>query len=142
MTTIIGALRDYILSFDRIDDDKPVWVQYLDAFPVSYSVMPMAGQRVIKEYLSGSSLREYSFAFRTAMSTADDLERLENLGFYEEFADWVEMKSRTGELPDLGPGKEAVEMETTGWGYLFEEGVSDTGIYQIQCRLEYYQAKE
>jgi hypothetical protein len=39
----------------------------------------------------------------------------------------------------MDEGKTATAIEATGWAYLYEQGQSDTGVYQIQCRLTYEQ---
>jgi hypothetical protein len=72
-------------------------------------------------------------------STADDLERLETAGFYEAFADWLETQTYLESFPTLATNQTATKIESTGWAFLYEQGVSDTGIYQIQCKLTYEQ---
>jgi hypothetical protein len=84
-------------------------------------------------------MREYPFAFQSAEYTADELERLETSGFFEAFADWLESQTNAGVLPTLGAKQTALEIEATSWAYLFEQGNSETGIYQIQARLIYEQ---
>lgn len=139
MTTILSAIRDYLKDYTGLSDSSPIWVDYVGASPTEYSVVPLAGERIIETYLTGATLREYPFAFRSVESTAADLERMENNGFYEEFASWLEEQSELGNLPNLEEGKTAELIEALGWGYLYEEGNSETGIYQIQCRLVYEQ---
>lgn len=139
MTTILSAIRDYLKDYTGLSDSSPIWVDYIGASPTEYSVVPLAGERIIETYLTGATLREYPFAFRSVESTAADLERMENNGFYEEFASWLEEQSELGNLPNLEEGKTAELIEALGWGYLYEEGNSETGIYQIQCRLVYEQ---
>ncbi len=137
--SIISALRSYLENYTGLASGAPVWVDYIGATPTEYSVVPIAGNKIVEQYIDGSSLREYPFAFRSVESTAADLERLENSGFFEAFADWLEVQTDTGALPALGSGQTPELIEATGWGYLYEEGNSDTGIYQIQCRLLYKQ---
>jgi hypothetical protein len=72
-------------------------------------------------------------------STADELERLENSGFYEAFADWLESQSLVGTLPTLGAKQTATDIQALGWAYIYEQGQSSTGVYQIQCKLTYEQ---
>jgi len=122
-----------------LSENAPVWVEYLGNVPTEYAVLPLAGGRVLEEYINGKRLMEYPFAFRSMESTADDLTRLENNGFYEAFAEWLDTQTAAGNLPELPEGKRAEEIEALGWGYLFEQGNSDTGIYQVQCRLVYEQ---
>lgn len=137
--SIIAALQTYLKTFTGLDSGAPVWVNYLGAEPVQYSIAPLPGNKIVESYVNGGSLREYPFAFRSAESTADDLERLGTSGFYEAFSDWLESQTEAGVLPALGSGQTAEKIEALGWGYLFEQGVSETGIYQVQCRLRYTQ---
>lgn len=137
--SIISALQTYLRTFTGLETDAPVWVDFLGSNPTEYSVSPLPGARIVETYINGSSLRQYPFAFNSTQSTADDLERLQNTGFFEAFAQWLEDQTEAGTLPTLGAGQTAVEISATGWGYLFQEGDSNTGIYQIQCQLLYSQ---
>jgi hypothetical protein len=137
--SIIESLRTYLAAYTGLEDGAPLWVNHLRAMPTSYAIVQLPGARVLETEITGKTLREYPFAFQSMESTADDLERLENLGFFESFADWLEAQSEAGTLPDLGAGKAATAIVATSWGYLFEQGQSETGIYQITCRLEYEQ---
>ncbi len=139
--SIISAIQSYIKNCTELEYGAPVWINYLGNEPIEYSIVPIPGSRVVETYLDGSSLRVYPFAFQSVESTADDLERLEAQGFYEAFADWLEEQSELGELPELGSGRISEKMEAVNWGYLFQSGESATGIYQIQCQLQYMQYK-
>lgn len=138
--SIIESLRTYLAAYAGLESGAPLWVDHLGSRPTEYAIVPIAGGKILERYLDGGSVREYHFAFRSTESTADDLERMENSGFYESLADWLEEQTEAGDLPDLGDGKTAKVIEATGWAYIYEQGQSDTGIYQIQCRLEYEQA--
>lgn len=137
--SIISALRTYIKSYSELANDAPVWIDYLGPRPVEYSIDPLEGDKILVTYINGDSMRSYPFAFRSMQSTISQLEKLETHGFYEEFADWLEEQTYSGVLPVLGTGKVAESLEAVGWSYLFREGESNTGIYQIQCRMIYEQ---
>ncbi|RJQ42814.1 MAG: hypothetical protein C4545_04045 [Anaerolineaceae bacterium] len=137
--SIINALKTYIATYSGLKINAPVWVDYLGADPTEYTIIPLAGGRIVESYIDDSSLREYPFAFQSMESTADELERLETQGFYEAFADWLESQTENGDLPELEAGQNAEKIEATGWAYLYQQGDSQTGIYQIQCRLTYTQ---
>ena len=140
--SIISAIQTYIKDYTSLKSGAPVWVDYLGSEPTEYSIVPLPGGRIIEEYINGNSLRSYPFAFQSMESTADDLERLGTQGFFEAFADWLEQQTESGDLPTLGAGQTAESIETTGWGYLFQQGESQTGVYQIQCLLVYRQNQE
>lgn len=140
--SVIEGLRTYLLTYTGLDGAAPLWVNYLGVEPVEYAIIPGPGGRIVEEYIDGSKLMNYPFVLELVDSTADDVQRLESQGFFEAFADWLDDQSDAGTLPDdlsLPSGKTADEIHALGWGYLFEEGESSTGIYQIQCELIYEQ---
>lgn len=137
--TIIAAIQTYLKTYTELDDNAPVWVDALGKVATEYAISPLPGTRIVEEYLNGASLREFPFSFSSSESTADELERVTNVGFYEAFAQWLDEQSDAGILPTLDAGMTAEKIESTGWGYLYQEGESGTGIYQIQCKLTYTQ---
>jgi hypothetical protein len=139
--TVISSLQTYIKTCTELEEGRPVWVNYLGADPVQYSIVPLPGTKVLEEYVNGVKIMEFPFSFQTMKRTSDDLERLANAGFFEDFSDWMDQQTESGNLPTLGAGQTAEIIEAVNHGYLFEQGESETGIYQIDCRLEYRQAK-
>jgi hypothetical protein len=137
--SIIEGVRDYIKSYAGLESGAPVWVENLGMEPTEYAVLPIAGVRVIETNIIGKRTFEYPFALRSMESIADDFERLENVGFYENFAAWLDAQSEANSLPSLPAGLAAESIEATGWGYLHEEGESQTAVYQVQCSLIYYE---
>lgn len=137
--SVIAAIKTYLATYTGLKTGAPLWVDYLGETATEYSISSLAGARIVENHIDGSTVREFPFSFSSTESTADELERLENLGFYEAFAEWLETQSKSDTLPTLGTGKTATKIEALGWGYLFQPGDSGTGIYQIQCKLTYDQ---
>jgi len=138
--SIIESLRTYIVDYNsNLTTGAPVWVNYLGSVPIEYSIVPMPGDKIVETNILGISTREFPFAFQSAESTADNLGRLETIGFYEAFAAWLEQQTLDGVLPTLDDGKTAISLEANGWGFLYERGESDTAIYQILAKLVYEQ---
>jgi hypothetical protein len=136
--TILSSLKTYLKTYSGLETDAPVWVNFLGSNPTQYSIVPIPGEKIVESYINGSSLREYPFLFQSMESTADEAERLENVGFYEAFSDWLETQTKAGVLPTLGTNQTAIEIEAM-IGYLFEQGESDRAVYQIECKLTYEQ---
>ena len=137
--SIISALRTYIATYSGLVTGAPLWVDALDGKATEYSINPIAGPRIVQTNIDDSTTREFPFTFNSTESTADDLERIDNIGFFETFADWLESQTKAGVFPTLATGKTATKIEALGAGYLFSPGDSGTGIYQIQCKLTYDQ---
>lgn len=137
--SILSAVQTYLKDYSALESGAPLWVDFLGSEGTQYAVLPLPGQRIIEQYLNGATVREFPFAFQSMESTADDLERLETAGFYEAFADWLESQTASEDFPTLEENQEPTKIEALGWAFLYEQGVSDTGIYQIQCKLTYEQ---
>jgi hypothetical protein len=139
MTSIIQALRTYLLTCPSLSSGALVLVDHIGSLPVQYAVIATAGDTVVEQYLDGSVTRRFPFAFQSVEYTSDDLSRIENVGWFETFSDWLDAQTLAGNLPALTGKKTAEEIRATGQGYLYEEGQSETGQYQINCELIYTQ---
>lgn len=136
--SMIEVVRDYLLTYAPMGDAL-IHVDALGATPTEYAVIPMPGARVVEQYLDGGSLREFPFLIQSVFSTADEAARIENSSAYEDLADWLEAQTKAGSLPTLDTGKTAESIEAVTWGFVYEQGESATGIYQITCKLTYQQ---
>lgn len=135
MSSVIGAIRDYIQSYQALEKDVPVWVDMLGADVTSYSVHTMPG-KIVEEDIIGNKTIEYPFAFGSTEPTAQEAETLETADFYETFAEWLDAQTEAGIFPDLGPGREVESIEAADLASILLRA-EDTGIYQIICRLTY-----
>jgi hypothetical protein len=114
-------------------------VDFLGPVPVEYSVVPLPGTRVSVTYIDGSTQRAYPFALQFSGITAADAARLAAEEWAEAFAAWLDSQTKAGTLPTLGTGQTSESIEAVTWGYLNEQGQSDTAIYLISCQLIYEQ---
>ena len=137
--SVIQALRTYIATCTDLVSGSVLNVDSLGSTPIQYSIVPQPGARVLLEDLAGNKTREYPFALQSMQSTADDLARIESSEFYEDFADWLDTQTASEVFPELGSGKTVTKIEAVSWAFLYEQGVSDTGVYHINCKLTYDQ---
>ena len=136
--SIIKSVRDFFLSCPLLKDGK-LNVDYLGAEPTEYVIEGTPVADIARQYTDGASLRRYHFIFGSREYYGSELQtNLENNGFYEQLAEWIEGESRAGNLPRLGNGKAAQRLEVLSTGYLFDANGKDAR-YQIQCALLYFQ---
>ena len=121
-----------------LETNAPVGVDFLGPDLVGYSIVTMPGATEIP-WIGGGSDNTFPFAFQATLSTADDTARIENGAFFEHLKDWLKTQYEAGNLPILPTGKTADRLAALDGGYLYQEGGSGTGIYQILCILEYTQ---
>lgn len=137
---IIDGLRTYIRkcpALRKYNKAVKVNVDYLEDKPTTYSIEEVPSDVVIQKYVDGSSKRQYVFIFASRESYSEDvIDNINNSGFYEDFAEWLEEQTNNDNLPFIGDDKEVLKIEAMTNGYAFKTDV-DTARYQIQCRMIY-----
>lgn len=138
---IIKALRDYIRGcphLDTFNNAIKVNVNYLEADTDTYSIEEVPVNPIVKKYVNGDSIRQYAFIFTSREPYGVDvLQNIDNSGFYEKFADWIENQNDNEIFPVIDNGLEPLEINVTSTGYAFAVS-EDTAQYQINLRLKYF----
>lgn len=136
--SIIESIRSYLCGCPHLKDGK-LNVDYLGAEPTEYVVESIPSSGVLKEYTDGGKLRQYLFVFGSREYYSGEVcKQLENSGFYEDFASWIEAQNEAGNLPELSGGRQAQKIEVVSTGYMLD-ATEKNARYQIQCRLIYYE---
>lgn len=134
---IIESVRNYLLTCPLLNDGR-VNIDWLGAEPAEYSIDGSPVNPIVKRYADGGTIRQFNFVFSSVEAYGQDvLNNIENSGFYEDFAEWLEKQNKTKILPEMDNGRKAIGIEALNTGYLFENTV-DRARHQIQCRLLYY----
>lgn len=138
---IIKSLRDYIRTcphLDTFNNAIKVNVNYLEPNTDTYSIEEVPIEPILKKYVNGDSIRQYAFIFTSREPYGIDvLQNIDNSGFYERFADWIENQNYNEIFPLLDNGLEPLEIKVTSTGYAFAV-TEDTAQFQIQLRLKYF----
>ena len=136
--SIIESIRNFICGCPYLKEGR-LNVDYLGADPTKYTVDSVPSSGILKEYTDGGKLRQYLFVFASREYYSDKVrEQLENSGFYEDFARWIEQQNEAGHLPELSDGMVPQRIEVVSTGYLMD-ATEKNARYQIQCRLIYYE---
>jgi hypothetical protein len=130
----IKAVQDFLLSYQSLEDDRPVWVEMLGEEPLSYTVFLVPGKQV-QEDIIGNKTVSYPFGFGAVEVIADNSALLA-AEFYEAFADWLDEQTESGNLPTLDTGKTAISIEALDAATIIERA-EKTGVFQILCKLVY-----
>jgi len=130
----IKAVQDFLLSYQSLEDNRPVWVEMLGEEPLSYTVFLVPGKQV-EEDIIGNKTVSYPFGFGAVEVIADNSALLA-AEFYEAFADWLDEQTESGNLPTLDTGKTAISIEALDTATIIERA-EKTGVFQILCKLVY-----
>ena len=101
--SILAGVKKWFLdnaSAAGLASGAPLQVDFLGPDLAGYSIVTMPGAEV-EWYLNGGSTRTFPFALQANFSTADDAERIDNIGFYETLSDWLHAQSEADTLPGL-----------------------------------------
>lgn len=141
--SVVQSLYDYFKSCPLLADDRKLNVDFLPEEKREYCISVVPTAQIVRRYMDGSSKRQYLFVFGSSeFCDADVLQNLENSGFYELFAEWLEDQTKKKLFPAMEDGKRPYRLEATTSGYLNSIAKDGTAKYQIQCKLEYYQQGE
>lgn len=137
--TLIEALRGWLRTYEPLSAGR-LAVDFLPKQARTYSVDSVPCKEEVKQYLDGSSLRQFLFTLSSREFKGEDItQNVDNLAFYEGFTAWVLQQNRDRRLPALGEGRTARKIEVATSGYPFQVDEHGTARYQIQLRLEYFQ---
>lgn len=136
---IIESVKNFILECPYLAELAAVNVDFLPDSPDTYSIEEVPTNAVLQTYLDGSQERQYVFVFASRFYYSDETKNnIENSGFYEDFSDWLDEQTKTGNLPVMRNGLNPTKIEAVSSGYLFDiSGDLSNARYQIQCRLIY-----
>lgn len=132
--TLIEYIRELFKTCPLLADER-INVDFLEADHGSYSINTSPADPIVQRYVNGDTRRQYVFEFASAeWYGAEIRQNLENVGFWEALADWIESVP----LPPLDGSKEPQQLQilTSGYAFLTE---ADAARYQIDCRLLYRQ---
>lgn len=139
---IIKAMLDWLAECPLVcgynGGDMSISIEYLGAEPAQFSLEATPTAPVLTEYISGS-LRARNFVLASRMIySADAAQQAANSGFWDEFTDWVETQSRSGNLPRMSGDRQAQKVLCLSPGYIIGQD-ANTCRTQIQLQLQYYQ---
>ena len=144
MKPAVKAVQEWLKTCPEVDSQQgenvAFHIDYLPEDTTQFSIEDSPGDPVLQEFFSGRrKAKNYVLASRMEYSESI-AQQAANSGFWDDFADWIEAQSDAHNLPDLGEGRTAERVAVTNSGYIVtsEDG---TCRFQIQIRLEYYQAK-
>lgn len=137
--SIIENIREFISGCPLLKNGVLLNVDRLGDTEIEYTIDGEITNPILRQYVDGSSLRQFNFIFASREKYGSDtLQNIANSGFYEDFADWIENQSNSGNLPILDKYRIPQYIEVQSGGYVFDTDDS-TARYQIQLNFVYYQ---
>lgn len=96
---------------------------------------------VVREYLDGSSLRNYNVALAKVLPVSfepNDTANIEQLVDFEALGDWIEAQNLARNFPNFPPGEcvEEIRVLPSSSGYMVAQDMRSAK-YQLQFQIEY-----
>lgn len=132
---MISKIRQYFFDLGIIDENSNINVDFLSNKPIEYVIEPVPVEQIVKQYIDGSTLRQFVFQFGSReFYGADVIQNMKNTKFYEDFSALIEDNNKKGVLPNID-GIQSIECLNNG---TINEDNTDNAKYVIQMRITYY----
>lgn len=140
--TVINSLYNYLKTCPAFTEVR-LDIDCLQTQPEHYSLDSVSGERTVKQYLDGSTVRRQLFTVSSRTNFGPDInQQKENLEVFDALEGWLDTQDALGVLPPLGEKRSARSLRVLSTAYPIEvdEGsVGGLARYQIQMELIYLQ---
>lgn len=137
--SITAAIRNYLETYPGLSGG----VMHVDWLPESaryYSVESVPCEPVLKQYMDGSSRRQFQFNLASSMYFGPDVDsQSENMEWFESFDSWIQTQNLFRRLPDLGDGRKCQSIEILSSAYPVAVDGNGLARYQLQMGITYLQ---
>lgn len=137
--SITAAIRNYLETYPGLSGG----VMHVDWLPESaryYSIESVPCEPVLKQYMDGSSRRQYQFNLASSMYFGPDVDsQSENMEWFESFDSWIQTQNLFRRLPDLGNGRKCQSIEILSSAYPVAVDGNGLARYQLQMGITYLQ---
>lgn len=125
LMNIIASLKE---QYEQLN------VDFLSNKPDNYSLDKIPVDPVQEQWIIGSFLKRDVYSFRSRMNySADVINNIENIGFYETFEKIIKQKDDANDLPDI-EGIQSIKCLNCG---TMNNAGTNTAEFDIQIQIEY-----
>ena len=136
---ITEAIRGYLEDYPGLSGG----VMHVDWLPESaraYSIESVPCEPVLKQYMDGSSRRQFQFNLASSMYYSSDVEnQTENMEWFESFDSWIQTQNLFRQLPELGEGRVCKSIKILSSAYPVAVDENGLARYQLQMGIIYLQ---
>lgn len=132
----VNKLRTYLFNIIQSLNEsyKQINVNFLSDEVDNYSLDKIPTETEVSSWIIGDVLHRDVYSFRGRMNySADTIENIENIGFYETFEKIIRTNNENGILPDIN-GIESIRCLNSG---TMNNANTNTAEFDIQIQIEY-----
>ena len=132
----VNKLRMYLFNIIQSLNEsyKQINVNFLSDEVDNYSLDKIPTETEVSSWIIGDILHRDVYSFRGRMNySADTIENIENIGFYETFEKIIRTNNENGILPDIN-GIESIRCLNSG---TMNNANTNTAEFDIQIQIEY-----
>lgn len=134
--TRVLKLRTYLMDVidDLNDEYEQINVNFLSNEINNYSLDKIPDASTIEKWVAGVEVHRDVFSFRSRMNySADVIDNISNIGFYEKFEKTIRQKNKDRQLPDI-EGIESINCLNCG---SMVNANTNTAEFDIQIEIVY-----
>ena len=137
----INKLRMYLFNIiqNLNESYKQINVNFLSDEVDNYSLDKIPTETEVNSWIIGDDLHRDVYSFRGRMNySADAVENIENIGFFETFEKIIRTNNENGILPDI-KGIESIRCLNSG---TMNNANTNTAEFDIQIQIEYREVQQ
>ena len=137
----INKLRMYLFNIiqNLNESYKQINVNFLSDEVDNYSLDKIPTETEVNSWIIGDVLHRDVYSFRGRMNySADAVENIENIGFFETFEKIIRTNNENGILPDI-KGIESIRCLNSG---TMNNANTNTAEFDIQIQIEYREVQQ
>lgn len=136
---MIEAIRQWLNSSNLFDK---LAVDFQSEKAKTYSINSLPANRLLGEDIEGNKKMQFPVQITSRVYTATDLDRIANLNFLDNVADWIFQQNEDENFPAFGDKIEVEKCIVTNYAYLLNnDEQAQSGVYQIQIKFLYKEEK-
>lgn len=140
IASVIEGVREWLSGCPLLDIFSGGHIDWTDETAGNYGIMPTGckNTRTVYDICGGvTRYKQYNVSIYARNWTIDDVVRLENTRFLDDFQEWVEDQQQRGLTPKFGdePDEEEISAQNGMLFQLSEDG--QTGLYQMQLAVTF-----
>ncbi|WP_027399852.1 hypothetical protein [Anaerovorax odorimutans] len=145
--SILKALQDFLLTYDGMilqmveETETGITIEQINTDiteenPTNYAITPTGNSKISTDIL-GNKKYSNDYAFYAKEYIAGETDRQEVHTFLEGFSAWIDKQNDDQNFPEMPIGYTVEEIIVSNILMLETEDNFNTGIYQVQIKLNY-----
>ncbi len=129
---ITQAINKWLLNYDKIEEFAEVHTEELPDETETLALQRTGVERLPLKYVTDKGwYRQYQYILLLKLNSEDDIQRIKNLGWLDDFCDWIDKQNQLKNYPKI-ENKEVKEVSCANAITYETEESGEISVYYLQ----------